>query len=110
MVEIKDLNNQQLAQIALKYNLIDKSKKYTRNDLITLLEDFKKRKQDPNIKSVSVNQRRNSVSGNQQSRSRTGPPKPSNNRRRLSEPNTSVEKHFGSDICSISIVFYYPFS
>ena len=98
MVEIKDLNNQQLAQIALKYNLIDKSKKYTRNDLITLLENFKKRKlgqqnQDSNIKSVSINkQRRNSVSGNQQSRDRSGPPKPSNNRRRLSEPNTISEK------------------
>jgi hypothetical protein len=100
MVEIKDLNNQQLAQLGLKYNLIDKSKKYTRNDLIILLENFQKRKQeqqqtrhDPNIKSISVNnQRRNSVSGSQQSKDRNGPPKPSNNRRRLSEPNTAVEK------------------
>ena len=99
MVEIKDLDNKQLAQLGLKYNLIDKSKKYTRNDLITLLENFKKQKQeqqkqtDPNVKSISVNkQRRNSVSGNQQSRDRSGPPKPSNNRRRLSEPNTNLEK------------------
>ena len=97
MVEIRDLDNKQLAQLGLKYNLIDKSKKYTRNDLINLLEEYKKRKlgqqkNDPNIKSVSVNQRRNSVSGNQQSRDRSGPPKPSNNRRRLSEPNTRLEK------------------
>ena len=97
MVEISELDNKQLAQLGTKYNLIDRSKKYTRNDLIKLLEEFKKRKlgqqrQDPNIKSVSVNQRRNSVSGNQQSKSRTGPPKPNNNRRRLSEPNTNSER------------------
>ena len=97
MVEIHELDNKQLVQLGTKYNLIDKSKKYTRNDLIILLEDFKKRKlgqqkQDSNIKSVSVNQRRNSVSGSQQSKDRSGPPKPSNNRRRLSEPNTSSEK------------------
>ena len=97
MVEIKDLDNKQLAQLGLKYNLIDKSKKYTRNDLINLLEEYKKRKlgqqkNNSNVKSVSVNQRRNSVSGNQQSRDRSGPPKPSNNRRRLSEPNTNLEK------------------
>ena len=99
MVEIKDLDNKQLAQIALKYNIIDRTKKYTRGDLITILENFKKNKQsqqnqqNSNVKSVSVNnQRRNSVSGNQQSRDRTGPPKPSNNRRRLSEPNTNAER------------------
>ena len=97
MVEIKDLDNKQLVQLGTKYGLIDKSKKYTRNDLINLLEEYKKRKlgqqkQDSNIKSVSVNHRRNSVSGAQQSKGRSGPPKSSNNRRRLSEPNTNLEK------------------
>ena len=110
MVEIKDLDNKQLAQIALKYNIIDRTKKYTRGDLITILENFKKNKQsqqnqqNSNVKSVSVNnQRRNSVSGNQQSRDRTGPPKPSNNRRRLSEPNTNAERTLCCDFNKIGL-------
>jgi hypothetical protein len=98
MVEIKDLTNQQLVQIGLKYNIVDKSRKYSRDDLIKLIENYKKmkmeqRSQDPNIKSVSVNkQRRNSTTANMQSNDRSGPPKASNNRRRLSEPNTNAEK------------------
>ena len=43
MVEIKDLDNKQLVQLGTKYGLIDKSKKYTRQDLINLLEDYKKK-------------------------------------------------------------------
>ena len=48
---IKDLDNKQLVQLGTKNNLIDKSKKYTRNDLINLLEEYKKlgQKRDHNI-------------------------------------------------------------
>lgn len=99
MVEIKDLTNQQLAQIGTKYNIIDRSKQYTRNDLINLIENYKKTKQqqknNPNVKSVSINQqRRNSTSGNLQNNSnnRNGPPKVNTHQRRLSEPNTRLEK------------------
>ena len=73
-VDFDKFSNQELVQLCLKYNLVDKTKKYTRPDLLNLIKDFlinrlnKKNEQnnDPNIKAVTVNdrQRRNSTSGN----------------------------------------------
>ena len=100
-IDFEKFSNQELVQLCLKYNLVDKSKKYTRQDLLNLIKLFlidklnKKNEQnnDPNIKSVSVNkQRRNSTSGNlQTNNNRDGPPKVNVHKRRLSEPTTNLE-------------------
>ena len=101
-VDFDKFSNQELVQLCIKYNLVDKTKKYTRPDLLNLIKDFlinrlnKKNEQnnDPNIKAVTVNkQRRNSTSGNIQSNNtRNGPPKVNIHKRRLSEPTTNFEK------------------
>ena len=101
-VDFDKFSNQELVQLCLKYNLVDKTKKYTRPDLLNLIKTFlinrlnKKNEQnnDPNIKAVTVNkQRRNSTSGNIQSNNtRNGPPKVNIHKRRLSEPTTNFEK------------------
>ena len=102
-VDFDKFSNQELVQLCLKYNLVDKTKKYTRQDLLNLIKTFlinrlnKKNEQnnDPNIKAVTVNkQRRNSTSGNIQTNNnnRNGPPKVNIHKRRLSEPTTNLEK------------------
>jgi len=108
-VDFDKFSNQDLVQLCMKYNLVIKTNKYTRNDLLNLIKKFmiekmnKKQQniqqqniqQDPNIKSVSVNRgRRNSTSGNlQNNTNRNGPPKVNVHKRRLSQPTTNVEKH-----------------
>lgn len=107
-VDFDKFSNQDLVQLCMKYNLVIKTNKYTRNDLLNLIKKFmiekmnKKQQniqqqniqQDPNIKSVSVNRgRRNSTSGNlQNNTNRNGPPKVNVHKRRLSQPTTNVEK------------------
>ena len=74
-VDFDKFSNQDLVQICMKYNLVIKTNKYTRNDLLNLIRHFMIEKlnkkqhqqnmqqnmqqqqhiqQDPNIKSVSV--------------------------------------------------------
>ena len=94
------LSNNELINLCLKYNLIDKSKQYNRQDLLNLLKSFildklnKKKQQSSGIKSFSIDndkdyKRRNSFSGNLQSnQSKSGPPKVNVHKRRLSQPTT----------------------
>ena len=102
-VDFDKFSNQELVQLCIKYKLVDKTNKYTRQDLLNLIKTFlinklnKKNEQnnDPNIKAITVNdrQRRNSTSGNIQSNNnRNGPPKVNIHKRRLSEPTTYMEK------------------
>ena len=105
-IDFGKFTNQELVQLCFKYNLIDKSKKYDRQDLLILIKDFlidrlnkkKTKTSNPNVKSLSVEsdknyKRRNSTSGNlQTNNNRNGPPKVNNHKRRLSVPTTNSEK------------------
>ena len=60
-IDFSKFTNQELVQLCFKYNLIYKSKKYDRQDLLNLIKDFlidrlnkKKSPPDPIIKSLSV--------------------------------------------------------
>ena len=108
-IDFDKLTNTELINLSLKYNLIDKTKKYNRQDLLKLLKSFiidrlnKKQQQQqqqlpPDTKSFSIDndkdyKRRNSLSGNLQSnQSKSGPPKVNVHKRRLSQPTTIAEK------------------
>jgi hypothetical protein len=103
-IDFDKLSNNELINLCLKYNLIDKSKQYNRQDLLNLLKSFiidrlnKKKQQSSSIKSFSIDndkdyKRRNSFSGNLQSnQSKSGPPKVNVHKRRLSQPTTVIEK------------------
>ena len=39
-VDFDKFNNQELVQLCLKYNLVDNTKKYTRQDLLNLIKTF----------------------------------------------------------------------
>jgi hypothetical protein len=105
-IDFDKFSNKDLIELCLKYNLIDRSKQYNRQDLLNLIKVFiidrlnKKQTQNnnPNIKSFSIDndkdyKRRNSVSGNLESnQSRSGPPKVNVHKRRLSVPTTDSEK------------------
>jgi len=103
-IDFDKLSNTELINLCLKYNLIDKSKQYNRQDLLKLLKSFiidrlnKKKQQTTSVKSFSIDndkdyKRRNSFSGNIQSnQTKSGPPKVNVHKRRLSQPTTSAEK------------------
>jgi len=103
-IDFDKFNNEELINLCLKYNLIDRSKQYNRRDLLNLIKSFlmerlnRKQQQGNNVKSFSIDsdqnyKRRNSTSGNiQNTNNRTGPPKVNVHKRRLSEPTTNLEK------------------
>jgi hypothetical protein len=103
-IDFDKLSNTELVNLCLKYNLVDKSKQYNRQNLLDLLKSFiidrlnKKKQQSSNIKSFSIDndkdyKRRNSFSGNLQSnQTKSGPPKVNVHKRRLSQPTTTIEK------------------
>ena len=103
-IDFDKFNNEELINLCLKYNLIDRSKQYNRRDLLNLIKSClmervnRKQQQGNNVKSFSIDsdqnyKRRNSTSGNiQNTNNRTGPPKVNVHKRRLSEPTTNLEK------------------
>jgi len=103
-IDFDKFSNEELINLCLKYDLIDRSKQYNRQDLLNLIKSFlidrlnKKQQQSTNIKSFSIDsdknyKRRNSTSGNiQNTNNRDGPPKVNVHKRRLSEPTTNLEK------------------
>jgi len=106
-IDFDKLTNSEIINLCLKYNLIDKTKQYNRQDLLKLLKSFiidrlnkkqQQQQQPPDTKSFSIDndkdyKRRNSVSGNLQSnQSKSGPPKVNVHKRRLSQPTTIAEK------------------
>ena len=99
------LSNKELVEICLKYKLLEKEQivRSSRKDILQIIKQWIHKKlqvygQNKNIKSISVNNRRNSISGNIQKNQlnyvkSNGPPKASKVRqRRLSQPTTVIEK------------------
>ena len=101
------LSNKELVEICLKYKLLEKEQivRSSRKDILQIIKQWVHKKlqvygqnKPPNVKSISVNNRRNSISGNIQKNQlnyvkTNGPPKASKVRqRRLSQPTTVIEK------------------
>jgi len=103
-IDFNKFTDKELIELCLKYNLIDRSKKYNRTDLLKLIKNFiidrlnRKKLNSTNIKSFSIDsdknyKRRNSFSENTtNTNNRTGPPKVNVHKRRLSQPTTVLEK------------------
>jgi len=104
-IDFGAFSDKELIEICLKYDLIDRTKKYNRQDLLNLIKDFlidrlnRKKNKTSNIKSFSINndkeyKRRNSTSGNLQTTTNrmNQPPKVNIHKRRLSVPTTNSEK------------------
>ena len=103
-IDFDKMTNTELIELCLKYKLIDRTKQYTRKDLLNLIKSFiidrlnRKKQNSNNIKSFSVDsdkeyKRRNSVSGASiNNNNRNGPPKVNVHKRRLSQPTTLIEK------------------